>query len=215
MAPRVSKCSIYRPILVGNTARPLGDRKNPASDHTHEWTVCVKGVKDEDISHFVKKVVFKLHDTYPNPSRSIEAPPFEVTETGWGEFELQVKIFFVSEASEKPVALFHRLKLHPFGPEEVERASKNGGEVSSWQYDEVVFHEPTEALYELMTRKGNAVLPLERSPDNVFSQRSEQEELDRLETALAKVDAETKKYKDKILAMEKKTNSSTAASSSA
>ena len=44
----------------------------------------------------------------------IDRPPFSVTETGWGEFEIQVKIFFVPEANEKPVTAFHHLKLHPW-----------------------------------------------------------------------------------------------------
>jgi len=53
----------------------------------------------DDISYFIKRVTFKLHDTYPNPSRSefmlpsanfpflnphsdVDKPPFELTETG-------------------------------------------------------------------------------------------------------------------------------------
>ncbi|EPQ30248.1 uncharacterized protein PFL1_02364 [Pseudozyma flocculosa PF-1] len=71
------------------------------------------GGKD-DISHFVRRVQFKLHDTYTQPTRNIDKPPFSVTETGWGEFEIQVKIFFVPDANEKPVTVFHHLKLHPW-----------------------------------------------------------------------------------------------------
>lgn len=32
----------------------------------------------------------------------VEKPPFEVSETGWGEFEVQMKIYFIDPA-EKPV----------------------------------------------------------------------------------------------------------------
>lgn len=39
-----------------------------------------------------------------------------MTETGWGEFEIQIKIFFVNEANEKPLTYFHHLKLHPWQP---------------------------------------------------------------------------------------------------
>lgn len=45
---------------------------------------------------------------------AVDKPPFEVTETGWGEFDIQIKIFFVTEAAEKPVAVNHHLKLHPW-----------------------------------------------------------------------------------------------------
>ena len=60
---------------------------------------------------------FKLHETYANSLRTVESPPFEVTETGWGEFEVQIKLYFVPEAAEKPQTLWHFLKLHPFGPD--------------------------------------------------------------------------------------------------
>lgn len=203
MAPaRVQKCSVFRPVVIGNIATPLGHRKDPASDHTHEWTVSVKGVNNDDVSYFIKKVVFKLHDSYANSARSIEIPPFEVTETGWGEFDIQIKIFFVQEASEKPVILYHRLKLHPYGPD-AEKTKAEGGPVTSYQYDELVFNEPTETMYEIFASKSGAILPLERSKGNLFCQRSEQEELDRLESAIAKIDEQTKHYKEKILAMEK------------
>lgn len=46
----------------------------------------------------------------------IDHPPFSVTETGWGEFEIQIKIFFVPEAGEKPLTVLHHLKLHPWQP---------------------------------------------------------------------------------------------------
>jgi hypothetical protein len=46
----------------------------------------------------------------------IDKPPFQVTETGWGEFDVQIKIIFVPESGEKPLTTYHRLKLHPWHP---------------------------------------------------------------------------------------------------
>jgi len=69
---------------------------------------------------------------------AIEQPPFEVTETGWGEFEIQIKIHFVPEASEKPLTLFHFLHLHPYGPNKDEEKEK-GMTVEAFQYEEIVF----------------------------------------------------------------------------
>jgi YEATS domain-containing protein 4 len=44
-------------------------------DHTHSWTISVAGVDGADITHFIKKVQFKLHaDTYANPTRSNPTP---------------------------------------------------------------------------------------------------------------------------------------------
>jgi YEATS domain-containing protein 4 len=68
---------------------------------------------------------------------AIEQPPFEVTETGWGEFEIQIKIHFIPEASEKPLTLFHFLHLHPYGPNKDEEKEK-GMTVDAFQYEEIV-----------------------------------------------------------------------------
>jgi YEATS domain-containing protein 4 len=72
---------------------------------------------------------------------AIEEPPFEVTETGWGEFEIQIKVHFVPEASEKPMTLFHFLHLHPYGPNKEEEREK-GSTVEAFQYEEIVLPPP-------------------------------------------------------------------------
>lgn len=93
---------------------------------------------------------FKLHETYPDALRTIEAPPFEVTETGWGEFDVQIKLHFVPEANEKAAALWHGLKLHPYGPD-AEGQKERKENIVSQHYEEILFNEPSEALYEILT----------------------------------------------------------------
>lgn len=73
------------------------------------------GGKD-DISHFIRRVQFKLHDSFPQPVRTFDRPPYQVSETGWGEFEIQIKIWWAAESGEKPLQTFHYLKLHPWHP---------------------------------------------------------------------------------------------------
>jgi YEATS domain-containing protein 4 len=53
----------------------------------------------------VKKVVFQLHPSFNNPTRVVESPPFEVSECGWGEFEIAITLFFHSDACEKQLDL--------------------------------------------------------------------------------------------------------------
>jgi YEATS domain-containing protein 4 len=171
-------------------------------DHTHRWTIFLRDPNGQDLSKIIKKVIFKLHDTYPNPSRSIESPPFEVTETGWGEFEITLKIFFVNESSEKTIMLYHHLKLHPYGPGS-EKVPPGTQPVASYIYDELVFNEPTEAMFELLTAKPGAILPAVKSPDHQYSQQTENEELDRLSSGLEKVYNQVKKIKDQIKYLEK------------
>lgn len=49
-------------------------------------------------------------------SPDFDKPPYAVTETGWGEFPVNIKITFVAEAQDKPLSIVHHLKLHHFLP---------------------------------------------------------------------------------------------------
>lgn len=177
---RIKQISISKPIAYGNTAEKFSAEKPkpPSSpeDHTHHWTIFVKDPLGNDLTTYIKKVVFKLHDTYPNSTRSIETPPFEVTETGWGEFEIVIKIFFQSEGGEKNVTLLHHLKLHPFPATVVQE----DGSIKSVLYDEIVFNEPTEKMFALLTKTPGTLLT------NDLKKR-EREELDRIAKSLKDV----------------------------
>jgi len=59
-----------RAIIYGSVAVPLGKKEEvPDPSHTHKWTVFVRGVGSEDISRFIKKVTFKLHESFEQPTR--------------------------------------------------------------------------------------------------------------------------------------------------
>lgn len=79
---------------------------------THRWTLYVRGPNGEDLSSVLAKVEFHLHPTFHNPVRTLTAHPFELTETGWGEFELACTLHWVEEAGEPPIELTHKLKLY-------------------------------------------------------------------------------------------------------
>ncbi|PGH21624.1 hypothetical protein AJ80_03057 [Polytolypa hystricis UAMH7299] len=150
---RIRGISAFRPFVYGSEAQPFDPANRPAGvpeDHTHRWRVFVKGVNDEDISYWLRKVQFKLHETYAQSVRTIESPPFEVTETGWGEFEIQIKLYFVPESTEKPQTVWHSLKLHPYG-EDVEGKKERREVVVAQNYEEVVFNEPVEQFYDILT----------------------------------------------------------------
>jgi len=86
-----------------------------------------------------------LHPSFENAKREVTQPPFEVTETGWGEFEIVLSLFFVDEA-EKVVELYHPLKLFPpYGQQQ--RKSKP---VISEQYETIVFTNPSEYLHNIL-----------------------------------------------------------------
>lgn len=61
----------------------------------------------------------------------IKKPPFELEETGWGEFEIKIKIQLKKEAQEGPITVKHLLKLFP-------NDSAENYPVLSEKYDELV-----------------------------------------------------------------------------
>ena len=42
------------------------------------------------------QVVFELHPSFTVPIRALEQQPFELTESGWGEFEVNIKVRCIS-----------------------------------------------------------------------------------------------------------------------
>lgn len=70
--------TIVKPIVYGNIARSFG-KKREEDGHTHQWHVYVKPYMNEDMSTYVKKVHFKLHESYANPNRIVSKPPYEVS----------------------------------------------------------------------------------------------------------------------------------------
>lgn len=137
--------TIVKPIVYGNVARYFG-KKREEDGHTHQWTVYVKPYRNEDMSAYVKKIQFKLHESYGNPLRVVTKPPYEITETGWGEFEIIIKIFFI-DPNERPVTLYHLLKLFQSDT----NAMLGKKTVVSEFYDEMIFQDPTAMMQQLLT----------------------------------------------------------------
>ncbi|CAO3582769.1 unnamed protein product [Absidia cylindrospora] len=198
---RIKGLSVSRPIYYGNTATPLNGKKASNSDHTHKWTVMLKGLNNEDLSYYIRKVVFRLHETYPNPLRTVEQPPFELTETGWVHFQVAT--------SEKSVTLYHHLRLHPYEDDVNGQPWPKDKPVSSLIYDELVFNEPTEAFKEILA-KNNALQPNlpTKKPSGKdplapqFSVQLEQEELDRLDNAQREVNAQIVSLKQRMASLD-------------
>jgi len=258
---RVKGVQIYRPFIYGTTARKFSDTfpkpEGTPPDHTHAWTVFVKGVDDTDITYWCKKVQFKLHESIPNPLRSEffywftalntgrgvlvkvkrserlmhntvvddvqPGDPFEVHETGWGEFEITIKLYYTPESLEKPQTLYHHLTLHPYGTDEEKEKMRLAPSINAWQYEEQLFNEPYENFFDILTSpmervkggggkgtrvmKGGmvgsvgertATIPLTTRPEQPYSRETEKLELKKLENALVKVNQLTEDMKKEI-----------------
>lgn len=156
---RVKGIQVCRPFVFGTTARPFDPVKNPKPDgvpenHTHSWTAFLKGVDDTDITYWLKRVQFKLHDSYKDGPRMIDSEygkPFMIHETGWGEFEIAIKMHYVAESAEKPHTVYHNLKLHAYGSDDERELQIANGEIRSWVYEEQIFNEPFEHFFDVLT----------------------------------------------------------------
>lgn len=203
--PRVKGALIIKPIVYGNCARHLGQAREDG--HTHEWTVYLRSYNNEDMSAYIKRVQIKLHDSYHNSNRILTQPPYEVVETGWGEFGINIKIYFV-DPTERPVTIFHLLKLFKHGaPGQIIVTDY----LVSESYDELVFAEPSETMHKLLTSAPSLPPQLsikfetdfdaerEKTMESILTAKNSiRQEIDDLRQRIQATKSEIGKYKDEI-----------------
>lgn len=161
---RVKGEEIVCPIAVGTVAWWQGKKAQEAL--THKWTLYVRGANGQDLSFCIKKVVFTLHSSFAEPRREVDVQPYELTEMGWGEFEIAVRLEFQEDVREDAVELLHRLKL--FHDSETQATTKKP--VVSETYEELVFVEPAEGFWRrVVDSGGSAVQSPPQPPVSVLS----------------------------------------------
>ncbi|KAF9419300.1 YEATS domain-containing protein 2 [Podila epigama] len=111
-----SRFYIKRRIVVGNVSKflPMEKRDPRLKDFPYKWMIYVDGTpKPEDITAYVSKVEFHLHESYkPNHIITVTEPPFHLSRFAWGETQIKVRLFFYDPRN-KPVEIYHRLALDP------------------------------------------------------------------------------------------------------
>ncbi|KAI8909011.1 yeats family-domain-containing protein [Gorgonomyces haynaldii] len=184
------------PFVYGSHAFLVDNKEElPDPTHTHRWRVFVGGVDGQDLSCYIRKVVFKLHESFASPVRTIEKPPYVVEETGWGQFEIVVKIYF-HDPVEKNVSLSFQLMLFPDTPYDHQNPPK---QVINERYDEFIFQDPTETMYNLLIKHPYESL---EAPNPSKLYKKEQEEIKELERLYEKALADYEKHKKKLDLME-------------
>merc|ERR1711991_10295 len=146
-----------------------------------------------DISYFISKVEFILHPTFLNHVRVVTKPPYEVVETGWGEFEIKIRVHFI-DPKEKPVELFHHLTLFPPNGEPQQPKRYIVNEV----YDEIVFNDPTNIMYQaLIAKPVNRTGCLPHPKLNIPPNFDERNEISSIIRAQNKIKAEISSVREK------------------
>lgn len=198
-AQRLPNTTVCVPIVYGSIAFPL--IKPDSNNNTHQWTLYLRGPNNEDLSTGIAKVVFQLHPSFPQPIRELTAPPFEVTEKGWGEFEATIRIVW-RDVGEKAMVLLHAIKLYPpLAPNALPDTSKENEPVIHEKYDEVVFTDPTETFHKQLMESGNLmkVQSQEKAVQELFKPYSDDKDFKILLEAQKFLESELNSVKDRIL----------------
>ncbi|KAJ8272005.1 hypothetical protein COCON_G00108640 [Conger conger] len=132
-------------------------RKKPTVEgFTHDWMVFVRGPEHSNIQHFVEKVVFHLHESFPRPKRVCKDPPYKVEESGYAGFILPIEVYFKNKEEPKKVRFDYDLFLHLDGHPPVNHL----------RCEKLTFNKPTEEFGRKLLKAGGYRDPHKRSSED-------------------------------------------------
>ncbi|XP_030579048.1 protein AF-9 isoform X1 [Archocentrus centrarchus] len=132
-------------------------RKKPTVEgFTHDWMVFVRGPEHSNIQHFVEKVVFHLHESFPKPKRVCKDPPYKVEESGYAGFILPIEVYFKSKEEPKKVRFDYDLFLHLEGHPPVNHL----------RCEKLTFNNPTEEFRRKLLKAGGQRNPHKRRSED-------------------------------------------------
>ena len=81
------------PLVVGNLSNKVAVDSH---GKMYQWKLYVRSPLPQEIfAKSIAKVVFDIHESFADSNRAVESPgPFEVSESGWGEFTAGVIVHF-------------------------------------------------------------------------------------------------------------------------
>lgn len=137
-----SSCAVQVKLELGHRAQV---RKKPTVEgFTHDWMVFVRGPEHSNIQHFVEKVVFHLHESFPRPKRVCKDPPYKVEESGYAGFILPIEVYFKNKEEPKKVRFDYDLFLHLEGHPPVNHL----------RCEKLTFNNPTEDFRRKLLKAG-------------------------------------------------------------
>ncbi|XP_075401668.1 protein ENL isoform X2 [Tenrec ecaudatus] len=143
-----NQCTVQVKLELGHRAQL---RKKPTTEgFTHDWMVFVRGPEQCEIQHFVEKVVFWLHDSFPKPKRVCKEPPYKVEESGYAGFIMPIEVHFKNKEEPRKVCFTYDLFLNLEG----------NPPVNHLRCEKLTFNNPTyEFRCKLLRAGGVMVMP--------------------------------------------------------
>ncbi|XP_025897277.1 protein ENL isoform X1 [Nothoprocta perdicaria] len=106
--------------------------------------VFVRGPEQCDIQHFVEKVVFRLHESFPKPKRVCKEPPYKVEESGYAGFIMPIEVYFKNKEEPKKVCFTYDLFLNLEG----------NPPVNHLRCEKLTFNNPTKEFRRKLIKAG-------------------------------------------------------------
>uniref|UniRef100_A0A1B0CFH7 YEATS domain-containing protein n=1 Tax=Lutzomyia longipalpis TaxID=7200 RepID=A0A1B0CFH7_LUTLO len=114
---------------------------------THDWELYVRGCENHDISHFVDKVVFNLHESFPKPKRVVKEAPYSIKESGYAGFVLTIDIYVKNREEPKKISFSYDLDLQQTGPT-----------IQRKQSEKYIFQNPSEDFKRKLLKGGGLLM---------------------------------------------------------
>ncbi|XP_019368680.1 PREDICTED: protein ENL [Gavialis gangeticus] len=139
-------CTVQVKLELGHRAQL---RKKPTTEgFTHDWMVFVRGPEQCDIQHFVERVVFRLHESFPKPKRVCKEPPYKVEESGYAGFIMPIEVYFKNKEEPKKVCFTYDLFLNLEG----------NPPVNHLRCEKLTFNNPTKEFRRKLIRAGGVMV---------------------------------------------------------
>jgi len=104
--PQFPRSYYTRMLEIGNTFEDIN--KEVQNHNFYDWTFYLKSA-DGSSCDFIKKLEIALHETFLPSKVTLTYEPFEITKTGWGEFDINVTLYFYGK--KQPILFKHHLNL--------------------------------------------------------------------------------------------------------
>ncbi|KAI4877998.1 hypothetical protein NFI96_012183 [Prochilodus magdalenae] len=141
-------CTVQVKLELGHRAQLR--KKATTEGFTHDWMVFVRGPETCDIQHFVERVVFRLHDSFPKPKRgkSDVEPPYKVEESGYAGFLMPIEVYFKNKEEPKKVCFNYDLFLNLEG----------NPPVNHLRCEKLTFNNPTHEFRRKLIKAGGVMV---------------------------------------------------------
>uniref|UniRef100_A0A8C3AKG6 MLLT1 super elongation complex subunit a n=1 Tax=Cyclopterus lumpus TaxID=8103 RepID=A0A8C3AKG6_CYCLU len=142
----MNNCTVQVKLELGHRAQLR--KKVTSEGFTHDWMVFVRGPETGDIQHFVEKVVFRLHESFPKPKRVCKEPPYKVEESGYAGFLMPIEVYFKNKEEPKKVCFNYDLFLNLEG----------NPPVNHLRCEKLTFNNPTKEFRRKLIKAGGVLV---------------------------------------------------------